>query len=128
MRILPFPENSLISVCALAAVLWLAVPGRTDQKVAAQKAGGSADTRVEDAEERAGPFLIAGVNYTVVVRQKRLASVSESAFLQTAARVEIMDESGNVVYSKAFPAAIEQGQFQSTVSASAQLTSGRTGS
>jgi hypothetical protein len=127
MRILSFPENSFISVCALGAVLWLGVPGYTDQRAAAQQAVGSAAVRIEDVDERVGPFLIAGENYTVVVGKKRLASVSESAFLQTVARVEIINASGNVVYSKTFPAAIEQGHFQSTVSASAQLTSGTTG-
>jgi hypothetical protein len=127
MKILSFPESSLISLWALGAVLWLGVPGRTYQGAAAQQASGSAGTQVEDAEVRSGPFLIAGENYTVVVQQKRLASASESAFSQTLARVEIVDASGNVVYSKAFPAAIERGHFQNTVSASTQPTSGTTG-
>lgn len=125
MKIRNFRENSLISLCALGAILWLTVPGRTDQRAAAQQAGGSADARVEDAEERAGPFLIAGESYTVVLRKKQLASAAAS--LQTVASVEIIDASGNVAYSKAFPAAIEQGHFQSMISASAQLSTGATG-
>jgi len=128
MRVLSFPKNAFISLCALVAVPWLGVPGLSDQRAAVQQAGGSTDARVEDADERAGPFLIAGENYTVVLRQKRLPSASESAFLQTLARVEIIGASGNVVYSKVFPAATEQGHFQNTVSASTQLTSGKTGS
>jgi len=91
MKILSIPESSLISLCALGAVLWLGVQGRAEQRAAAQQASGSADTQVEAAEVRSGPFLIAGENYTVVVQQKRLASASESAFSQTLARVEIVD-------------------------------------
>lgn len=125
MRIPSFSKNSLISICSLGAVLWLGLPSRTVQSAFAQQTGGSADARISDAEERAGPFPIAGENYTVVLRKKRLAG--ESGPVQSVERVEIIDTSGNPAYSSTFPAAVEQGRFQGIISASAQLSTGATG-
>jgi hypothetical protein len=82
---------------------------------------------VEDAKQPTGPFAIAGQNYTVVLHEKRLAGVSGSGFVQTLAGIEIRDAAGNVAYQEVFPSAIEQGRFQRSLSASADVISGKTG-
>jgi hypothetical protein len=127
LKILSPAKASFIIVYALATFLSIGAQGSTDLRVSAQQAVGSEDTRAKDTEERDGPFLIGGQNYTVVLRKKRFANLGDSATLETLLRVEIMDASGAVVYSKEFPAAIEQGRAQSFVSVSAQLISGKTG-
>ena len=127
MRILPFPAKSLLPICAVAGSLCLGVQSLSGQSSIPQQPGTSADGRVEDAEQHAGPFAIAGQSYTVVLHEKRLVDVSDPTFAQTLAGVEISDASGNVSYQKAFSYAIEQGRFQRSFSASAQLVSGKTG-
>ena len=86
-----------------------------------------AGDRVEDAERRAGPFLISGQHYTVVLHEKRLANAPDTTLAQTLAGLEINDADGNVSYQKPFSYVVEQGHFQQNVSASAQLVSGQTG-
>jgi hypothetical protein len=127
MRILPCLEKSLLPICALAGSLCLGVQSLSGQPDAPQQPSTSADGRVEDAEQRTGPFAIAGQNYTVVLHEKRLANVSDPTFAQTLAGVQISDAAGNASYQKAFSYAIERGRFQRSLSASAQLVSGKTG-
>jgi hypothetical protein len=89
-RILARPE---LRVCALATLVWLAAPARSAQ-ASAQQPGAAAGIAVEDSEQHAGPFSIAGRSYTVVLREKQLAGVSGSAFAQTLAGIEIDDAAG----------------------------------
>jgi hypothetical protein len=127
MGILRFLWKPLVSICALAGFLCLGDQGLSGRPAAAQQPDSSAGVRIEDAERRAGPFALAGQDYTVLLREKRFAGVSEPALAQTLAGVEIRDAAGNVSYQKTFPFAIEQGRLQRSLSASAQLTSGKTG-
>jgi hypothetical protein len=127
MRILRFLEKSLLLVFALAGSLCLGVQSLSARPASPQQPSASPGNRVEDAEQRAGPFTLAGQNYTVLLHQKRLASVRDGALAQTLAGVEIRDAAGNVSYQKSFPFAIEQGRFQRSLSASAQLATGKTG-
>ena len=85
------------------------------------------DGRVEDTEERAGPFSIAGQDYTVLLRVRRLQGASDTALAQTLSAIEIRDAAGNVSYRKLFSSVIEPGRFQTTLSAAAELASGKTG-
>jgi hypothetical protein len=94
---------------------------------ASQQSSSSTDNPVEDAEQRTGPFTVAGLDYFVVLHDKRLTSVDAPAFARTLAGIEIKDADGNVSYQRGFPYAIEQGRFQRSLSASAQLASGNTG-
>jgi hypothetical protein len=127
MRTLPFLEKSLAPICALAVFLCLGVTGASAQPPAPQQAASPAEVRVKDAEQRSGPFAIAGQNYTVVLHEKRLAGGSETALARTLGGVEIRDAAGNVSYQESFPFAIQQGRFEPGRSASAQLLSGKTG-
>lgn len=83
--------------------------------------------QVEDSEQHAGPFAIAGQNYTVVLHEKRLVGGAESAFAETLAGIEIRDAGGAAAYQEALPYAIEQGRFLQSLSASAGVISGKTG-
>ncbi len=127
MRIHPSLETSLLPVCALAGLLCLGVQSLSSRLAAPQQPGTSEGGRMEDAEQRVGPFAIAGQNYSVVLHQKRLPSASDPALAQTLAAVEIRDAAGNVSYQKTFSYAIQQGRFQRSLSASAQLVTGKTG-
>lgn len=127
MEIPPFLAKSLLLMCALAGSLCLGVQSLSGQSAISQEPGASAEGRLEDAEQRAGPFAIAGQNYTVVLHEKRLANVSDPIFARSLTDVEIADAAGNISYQKAFSYAIEQGRFARGFSASAQLASGNTG-
>jgi hypothetical protein len=128
MTIPSFLAKSLLPICALTGSLCLGVQSLCRQPAAPQQQPGtSAEGRVEDADQRAGPFAIAGQSYTVVLRQKRLANVSDPSFARTLAGVEIADAAGNVSYQKVFSYAIGQGRFERGSSASAELARGKTG-
>jgi hypothetical protein len=127
MSILPHPEKSLLPICALAGLLCLGTHSLAARPTAPQQPGISTDGRVEDVEQRAGPFDIAGQTYNVVLREKRIASVSDPALARTLAGVEIASPAGNVSYQESFSYAIEQGRFLRNLSASAQQVSGKTG-
>jgi len=129
MRILPFLKNSLFSG-ALAGFLCLCVPRLSGEPFSLPQQPSTSATvqsEIEDAEQHAGPFAIAGQNYTVVLHEKRLAKTGASALARTLASVEISDAAGNAIYKKTFPYTIEQDHFQRNISASAQLISGKTG-
>ncbi|HEY6904354.1 MAG TPA: hypothetical protein VI216_08605 [Candidatus Acidoferrales bacterium] len=122
-RILARPE---LRICALAALVCMAAPVRSAQ-ASTQEPGAAIGVRVEDSEQHAGPFAIAGQSYTVVLHEKHLTGVGESTFAQTLAGIEIRDAGGTVAYQETFPYAIEQGRFQRSLSASADIISGKTG-
>ena len=108
----------------VAGFLCLGVQSLSSRPPAPQQPSASA---VEDAEQRTGPFPIAGQNYTVVLHEKRLTSVDAPALARTLAGMEIKDAAGNASYQRSFPYAIERGRFQQNLSASAELVSGKTG-
>jgi hypothetical protein len=126
MKFAPSLVKSLLPICALAWSLCLGAQSLSGQPATPQQTT-SAESRIEDAEQRAGPFAIAGQSYTVVLHEKRLANVSDPTFARTLTGVQITDAAGNVSYQKAFSYAIEQGRFERGFSASAQLLSGKTG-
>ena len=118
--------NSLLISCVLA----LGVPSLSAQPFPPpQQPCTSTGTQgqIEDAEQRAGLFAIAGQSYTVVFYAKCLVNARRPALPQTLTSVEISDAAGNVIYKKNFPYTIEQDHFQRNIAASAQLISGNTG-
>lgn len=127
MKIPPFLAKSLLPICALAGSLCLGVRSLSGQAATSQQPGTSADSRIEDTEQHAGPFAIAGQNYTVVLHEKRLANASDPTLARTLTGVEISDTTGNVSYQEGFAYPIEQGRFRQNLSASAELISGKTG-
>jgi hypothetical protein len=127
MKSLPSLEKSLVPKCVLAVFLCLGVQSLSGRPAASQQPSTSANGRVENADQSAGPFAIAGHNYTVVLHRKRLASVSDPALAQTLAGVEISDAPGNAIYQNTFPYAVEQGRFQRSLSAFVEQVSGKSG-
>jgi hypothetical protein len=124
MRVFRFPEKSLLPIYTLAVFSCIGVQSLSGR---IQQPSTSADGQLEDTEQRTGPFAIGEQNYTVVLHEKHLASVVDPTIAQTLTGVEIIDATGNVSYQEAFSYVIEQGRFQRTLSASAQLVSGKTG-
>lgn len=126
MRVFYILAKRQLRVCALAALLCYAAPAPFAQ-ISARQPSTAGDAQVEDSERHAGPFAIGGQSYTVVLHEKNLAIVSETTFARTLTSIEIHDAAGNVVYQEGFPYAIEQGRFQRSLSASADIISGNTG-
>jgi hypothetical protein len=124
MRDFAFLKNAPLLIGAMAMSACLSLPIKP---AAPRQSSPSAVDRVEDAERRDGPFVIAGDNYTVALREKRLANAKDPTLAQTLAGLEINDADGNVSYQKPYSYVVEQGHFQRSVSASAQLVSGKTG-
>jgi hypothetical protein len=102
MKSLPSLEKSRFPKCVLAVFLCLGVQSLSGRPAASQQPSTSANGQVENADQRAGPFAIAGNNYTVVLHGKRLASVSDPALAQTLAGMEISDAPGNAIYQNTF--------------------------
>jgi hypothetical protein len=126
MRIPPFLRNSLLAASLLPASLCL-----RERSVSAQpyppQSSTATDLRMEDYEQRAGPFAVGGQNYAVILRGKRIVNAGGPGPAQTLVDVKITDAGGNAVYEKAFSNATQQGQFSRSFSASAELMSGKTG-
>jgi hypothetical protein len=127
MRIHLHLEKTLLLICGLAGSWNVGVQSLIGQPALPQQSGTSVNIRIEDAEERAGPFVIAGQNYNVVLHLKRLANASDPGVAQTLASMDILETSGNLAYQEAFPYPVEQGRFLRNLSASAQPASGKTG-
>lgn len=79
---------------------------------------------LEDVEETQGPFSLVGHTFTVVFHYKRLQAAPNSAFRQTLAAVMIRDQSGAILYQKAFPVEVQGGEIEKSVAASARLLPG----
>ncbi len=82
--------------------------------------------KVEDVEERRGPFRIGDQTFTVVLHWKRLPG-QKGDFGEALALLEIVDASGIVQHNEEFPYAIENGSFAESCSASVNPISGSNG-
>ena len=126
MRIFPFLRNSLLAAGLLPASLSLQARNLSAQPYASQSSTAT-ELRMEDYEQRAGPFAVGGQNYTVILRGKKIVNAGGPGPAQTLADVKITDAGGNAIYEKAFSNATERDRFSRSLSASAQLMSGKTG-
>lgn len=128
MRLADVLSSTLLAMAVLSAAVAQGAQSPATQQAATQQSRMSAEApRLEDAEQRLGPFSIAGQDYTVVLRTKRLPRASDRSFAETLAALEIRDAAGNVPYQKSFPYEVGEGGFRRTVSASARLLSGNSG-
>ncbi|HEX2713158.1 MAG TPA: hypothetical protein VHM88_13245 [Candidatus Acidoferrales bacterium] len=85
----------------------------------------SANVRLEDLEQRLGPFSINLESFTIVLHEKRLSGAADPNFAETLAQLEIQDRSGSPVYQKSFPYKVEGGRFRRSVTASVRLLPGK---
>jgi hypothetical protein len=100
------------------------LPSTPQASQAARVPGG--DPRVEDAEERKGPFTIAGQTFTVVLHSKRLRGKSGD-FEQALAALDIVNADGVVQHREEFPYTVENGAFAESCSATVNPVSGSNG-
>jgi len=82
--------------------------------------------KLEDVEERKGPFTIGGQMFTVVLHSKRLPG-QKGNFEQALASLEIFDASGVVQHREELPYAVENGRFGESCGASVNVLSGSNG-
>ena len=82
--------------------------------------------KLEDVEERQGPFALADRTLTAVLRYKRLPGET-GPDSQALASLEIRDAAGSVQYQESFPHAVENGAFPETCSADVRLLASSNG-
>ena len=100
-------------------------PAAEGQAIPPPAAPPEAHARLEDAEQRLGPFPIGGQDFTVVLRLKRLARAQPGRPEEPAlSGLAIHDASGAILHQETFPYALEAGAFSESCTASAQLLKG----
>lgn len=85
-----------------------------------------ADVKVEDVEEREGPFTLAGKTFTVVLHSKHLPPAQEGESVALAS-LDIIDAGGVVQHHEEFPYTVENGSFSESCSAEVNTISGSNG-
>jgi hypothetical protein len=93
---------------------------------AGQEARAPAEPKVEDVEERRGPFKIGGHTFTVTLHWKRLPG-QKGDFGEALALLEIVDAAGVVQHREEFAYTVEDGSFGESCSASVNPISGSNG-
>jgi hypothetical protein len=126
--VIQLKRKSLLRICVVVASLPTGVQAFPSRPFRPHQASASADNPLREAEQRFGPFAIGEQPYTLILHEKTLGNVTDPALVRTLSKVEIVDAAANTSYERNFSSAIENGRFQRTISASAQLMSGATGS
>src|SRR5712692_3899117 len=93
---------------------------------AGQAARAPAEPKVEDVEERRGPFKIGGQTFTVILHWKRLPGQKGDSG-EALGLLEIVDAAGVVQHREEFPYTVENGSFGESCSASVNPISGSNG-
>lgn len=119
----------------LTAPIWLALPSflclavilasATTRCPAAEGEVREPQPRLEDAEERLGPFRIGGQEFTVVLYLKRLVQAQPDRPDEPAlVGLAILDASGAIQHQETFSYSMEAGAFSESCMASTQLLQG----
>src|SRR5689334_16995316 len=82
--------------------------------------------KLEEVEDRKGPFTLDGQNFTVVLRSVRIAGAA-GPDTQALASMEIRDSGGRVQHQETFPHAVENGAFAEWCSVDVRLLAGNAG-
>ncbi len=128
MRVADLLLSTLLAMAVLSAAAAQGGRSPATQQAATQQARTPAEApRLEDVEQRLGPFSIAGQDYMVVLRTKRLPQARDRRFAETLAALEIRDAAGNAPYQRNFSYEVGPGGFRRSVSASPRLLSGNSG-
>jgi len=109
--------SGIVAASALLSPCW------AQQSNRAEPSTKSALT-VESIEQRLGPFTIAGQSFTLMLQNNRVAGAPAGTLGQTLAKLEVRDQSGAVLYQKAFAHQLEGNKFYEVVTASARLLAG----
>ena len=97
-----------------------------NQQMSQAPAHSSEEPKLQDVEERQGPFTFGGQTFTVVAHNKRLPS-RQGEFAKTLASLDIVDAAGAVLHHEEFPHAVENGEFTDTCSVSVNPITGSNG-
>ena len=84
------------------------------------------EPKLQDVEERKGPFTFGGRTFTVLTHSKRMRG-KHGDFAQALASLDIADDSGAVVHHEEFPNAVENGDFTESCSVSVNPITGSNG-
>ena len=117
----------MLPICALVGTLYLGMNSLLARQPLAQQPGASAESELQNVEAVLGPFVMGGQNYNILLHEKHIPNAKDSSFAQTLASLEIVDATSNSSYRINFPYSIDNRRFQKTLSVSAELASGKTG-
>jgi hypothetical protein len=113
-----------VSLSSVACTLGAQVPSNQQENRA--QANTSAEIpKLEDMEQRLGPFPFQGENFTVVLHEKRFPAARAPHYSQTLDTVEVRDGKSAVRFQKTFTYGVEAEGFERSVKASARLLSGK---
>jgi hypothetical protein len=113
-----------VSLSSVACTLGAQVP--SNQQANRAQANTSAEIpKLEDVEQRLGPFSFKGENFTVALHEKRFPAARAPHYSQTLDTVEVRDGTGAVRFQKTFKYGVEAEGFERSVKASARLLSGK---
>ncbi len=82
--------------------------------------------RLEDVDERDGPFVVGGKSFTIVHHYKRLPG-KNGPDAQALASLEVVGAGGTVEHHESFPYSIERGEFSESCSADVERLDGSNG-
>ena len=126
MRMADLLLSTLLAMAVLSAAVAQGGQSPATQQAATQQPSTSAEApRLEDAEQRLGPFQIGGRSFTVVLRKKRLPQAKELA--ETIVAMEIQDATGTRQYRRSFPFRVVARTFSETWAVSAGILTGTNG-
>jgi len=126
------PQQVSVNAVPVPALSQLTAPQRGPSSSNTAQAGQSSivqaeGPKLEDVEDRKGPFAIAGQTFTVVLRSKRLRGKGGS-LEQALASLDMLDSHGVIQQHQEFPTTIENGAFEETCSATVEPILGSNGS
>jgi hypothetical protein len=118
--------SSMIATISLSSLAWtLGAQAPSNQQISRAPANSAETPRLEDVEQRLGPFSFKGENFTVVLHDKRFPGARDPFFSQTLDTVEVRDGTDAVRFQKAFKYGVQAEGFERSVTASARLLSGK---
>jgi hypothetical protein len=121
------PISKRIATMALLSAFWpLHAQTPPGAQATTENANSSAErTKLEDVEQRLGPFSFHGETFTVVLHEKHMPGARDPLFSQTLDTVEVRDATGAVQYQRVFKFGVEGERFERSLTASARLLSGK---
>jgi len=114
----------LKSLLLLMAALSLCGPRVGAQSTKPASPAAAEASKIVDADQFLGTFVITSHKYTVVAHEKGLTRSSDPRFATTLGELEIRGTNGATIYRKSFSADLMDGHFAKAVTASASVFQG----
>jgi hypothetical protein len=126
VRIWDFVYRMIVGMALLSVAWTFRGQGSPSVQANSGQAKTSGDMpKLEDVEQRLGPFSFKGENFTVALHEKRFPGAHDPLFPQTLDTIEVRDGTGAVQFQKTFKYGVEAAGFERSVTASARLLSGK---